>query len=815
LALLATTAALSYLGVRQLGMDADLAALLPENAESVRTLRGFEREMGGGGFLTVVLEGEDLDTLREVADALAPQLEAIPDVRYVQHRQPVEFFDEHALYWLDTDQLQEVRRRLERRERWERQRANPLFVDLGDRPPPPLELDDILADTQERYEDRFGQLTTAGPATDPLESHFVDARRGRVFLFVKPRAAATDVAFAHQLVAEVEEALSGFHANGDNDGVEVSLTGRFKKRVDQDQVVRRDVALLSTVAFFLMIGFIWLHFRRLTAVAFLFAPLSLGLLWTFALAGFAIGTLNIITVFLGAILLGLGIDHGIHLVERYATERSAGKEPEQALRAAFRHTGRAVLSAGLTTAAGFVALAVSDFRAFREFAVISAGGMMMVVLAYYLTLPILVSRFRWRAGRLAAVRRSRVRFTRVFSRFGVGLAVLSLIGVVGLSTAIPGLHFNTDLRALEGEDMPSYRLDREVNQALGYSQSPMAFVLEDPAQEPLLAQALRQRQTENGAGSGIQFVLAPSDLIPPDQVAKRAILDDIAEVLAKVDPAELEPADRERYEAIAARVDAQPFSRQDLPIEAKRRLFGPAADANRGVVWVYPSIKLSDGRAVRALAAELSDVRLADGTVHTAAGDSMIWAEILEVVSRQALPVLGLSLGMVFLVLLVLLRRVGRALLCTSSAVMTLVALFGLMPLVGLELNYLNMVILPVIFGIGVDGAIHIDNALRRDGSLSMAVSQAGRAVAASILTTALGFGAPILAHQPGLRSFGELALLGLAVNLLVTLVALPAFLEAWARVRRFRRRQRLASRTKADVMAPMAQSPSGASPLQ
>jgi hypothetical protein len=92
--------------------------------------------------------------------------------------------------------------------------------------------------------------------------------------------------------------------------------------------------------------------------------------------------------------------------------------------------------------------------------------------------------------------------------------------------------------------------------------------------------------------------------------------------------------------------------------------------------------------------------------------------------------------------------------------------------LAGQPINYLNLIMVPVILGLAVDGAAHV---LGRDDADPGALVDLGRAIGGALLTTGFGFGALLVADHPGLESLGRLALIGLAVNALVSLLVLPA----------------------------------------
>ncbi|MCP4445993.1 MAG: hypothetical protein GY811_11700 [Myxococcales bacterium] len=88
-------------GATRLRINPDLSELLPRSFDSVKNLDALRSEFGGIGHLTVVCDSENPEALRKFADTLAAALEPLKTVRYVNHRRPVEFFSERALYFLD------------------------------------------------------------------------------------------------------------------------------------------------------------------------------------------------------------------------------------------------------------------------------------------------------------------------------------------------------------------------------------------------------------------------------------------------------------------------------------------------------------------------------------------------------------------------------------------------------------------------------------------------------------------------------------------------------------------------------------------
>ncbi len=155
----------------------------------------------------------------------------------------------------------------------------------------------------------------------------------------------------------------------------------------------------------------------------------------------------------------------------------------------------------------------------------------------------------------------------------------------------------------------------------------------------------------------------------------------------------------------------------------------------------------------------------------------MVMADVFNMVVREAPPTLGFTILLVLIVTWLLVGRLKAALLVLLPALMTLFFTLGLLPFTAIPLNYLNIVIIPVLFGLSVDGGAHLVTRSNMSGDIGSLVGEVGRGVAGSILTTGLGFGALLIADHLGLRSFAALALFGLAGTTLASLVITPAAL--------------------------------------
>ena len=111
--------------------------------------------------------------------------------------------------------------------------------------------------------------------------------------------------------------------------------------------------------------------------------------------------LNPLSATLGALVLAISTEFAVLLSARFEGERSAGREPAEALRQTYRSTGAAVLASGATAIAGFAVLALSDVRMLRDFGLVTVVDLTVSLLGVLAVLPAVLVL----AERRAAVRR--------------------------------------------------------------------------------------------------------------------------------------------------------------------------------------------------------------------------------------------------------------------------------------------------------------------------------------------------------------------------------------------------------------------------
>jgi predicted RND superfamily exporter protein len=214
--------------------------------------------------------------------------------------------------------------------------------------------------------------------------------RTRLLMTAQPRyPAQRGVEYSTLVTRKTEEALE--RADPQSLGVRVGVTGAYPFNAQTNVVINTDMlrtTIISSIGVFVifLIAF-GSFFYSVVAVI----PLLISVVLTMCWARLAVGGFNLVTTFLPALVLGLGIDYAIHIISRYSEERGNGRSLNRSLYAAILYKGEASFYAALTTSLVFVGLLTAHSRALFEMGAITSVGVLIAFLSTLFLLPALVT----------------------------------------------------------------------------------------------------------------------------------------------------------------------------------------------------------------------------------------------------------------------------------------------------------------------------------------------------------------------------------------------------------------------------------------
>jgi len=612
-------------------------------------------------------------------------------------------------------------------------------------------------------------------------------------------------------------AIAGQLALKSKFGADVSLTGPVIISDNEFAGVQEGVALNSVVTGTIVIVILWFALRSIRLVAAVAVNLAVGLIVTAAGGILMVGALNPISLAFAVLFVGLGADFAIQYTVRYRAERHDLGDLAKSLTGAAEWVGIPLTLAAGAAAAGFLSFTPTAYRGLAQLGIIAGFGMVVAYLSSLTLLPALIRAVRPPSEPKPLDLPALAPADAFLKRHRAAVVVTTVLIVAAGLPALPRLQFNFDPLALENQASPAlaalFRLGKEIplNSARAVVASSDAATdvaklaaLPEVAQtwtvasfipgnqeqklpaieaarkslDPALhepprpapsdadnvtaltrgAQALRET-AEQAAGRGADAARRLADVL--DALARADAAERARAAEAFIDPLQLDLDD------IGQSLSAANVTRASLPAEFVRDWVAPNGETR---IEVWPKLAANDNAATARFAHAVQTV-LPDATGE--AVGSIEWGNTIVGAFAEAAALALLSIA---LLLWIVLRKVTDVLVTLTPLLVAGVVTLEICALAGFQLNYANIIALPVLLGVGVAFKIYYVTAWRR-GESNFLESVLTRAVFYSTLLTATAFGSLWLSNQPGISSMGKLLALSLACTLTSAALFQPALM--------------------------------------
>lgn len=610
----------------------------------------------------------------------------------------------------------------------------------------------------------------------------------------------------------------------ENPPLAVGYTGMHAIAVENEASLRWDILSTTASSVISVLLLFLLVFRRIRLAVHIGITMTLALLATLTAAALIHGSIGVLGAGFPCILLGMGVDYGIHLYSTFHHQREElGASTEDALRRTLRNCGPGILAASLTTAVAFFGIATTHFRGLAELGLLSGLGLLFSALLMLCVFPALIAGGAKGTGHVAApIRHTTVllgRFHKGKRRGLAGLAVGAIILVVGGilialepdpgADTVLGVRFDAEFSNLRSLRVKAAPLRDRVAKKFGQGFADIRIVAEgdDEAQAFATAIAVRKRLEPylergdlKGSGGALDYVPAPDrqrDTLDALRAldlpaCKARFLEAARQAMPKAREGSIEAM----FESFLGNLDETATVVKEANILTLRSVLnGPLGPLLGSCARIDPEsnhVQLGDyyfpgNSSFRQpfydeLAATL-EAPMPQGRIQVTAA-KMVGFELKESLFRDMEWISGAVTILVVVMLLVAFRGPKRALLAAMPLgfgllfVLSGVALSQRMGW-DLAINYVNLMIFPVLVGSGIDYGVYIvyDYYSDRRPALSEVIAETGRGVLLCALTTLAGFGSMIWGSYTGLISFGWTAILGYSGALFGAMIVLPALL--------------------------------------
>ena len=655
------------------------------------------------------------------------------------------------------------------------------------------------------------ELVSDKPLTDADRRAFIEFKPILDFNALEPGKDGSDA---------IRQAARDLNLAGEY-GARVRLTGPVPM-ADEEFATVADGAVVNGIGTILVVLVIlWMALHSSKIIGAVFVNLFIGLSITTAVGLMMVGSFNPLSIAFAVLFVGLGVDFGIQFSVRYRSERYKGNDLRGALANAAERSAVPLSLAAMATAAGFMSFLPTDYRGVSELGEIAGVGMLVAFVSSITVLPALLRLFN-PPGEMEPVGYA---FLAPVDHFLEKHRVIIIAGTLLVAVAgLPLLYFlqfdfnPINLRSPKVESIATFldlrkdpntganainvmtnseadakkieaRLEKvpEVLRVMSLD----SFVPDDqPEKLKLIAQGAKilnpalnpesvdappsdAENVEALKGTVESLRRAAGDSKGPGAVTSRRLADDLSKLAAS------DQATRDKVQAVFVTplkialdqlknsLQAQPISMKNLPPELVN-----SWKAKDGLMRVeaQPRGDPNDNDTLRKFAGAVLDAEpnAIGGPVSILkSGDTVVKAFIHA--GFTALIVISFLLWLT-------LRRITDVLLTLVPLLVAGAVTMEICVLIGMPLNFANLVALPLLLGVGVAFKIYYVTAWRA-GRTNLLQSSLTRAIFFSALTTATAFGSLWLSNHPGTASMGELLALSLVTTLAAVLLFQPALM--------------------------------------
>lgn len=804
-------AVLAAWGASRLSFDPDLLNLIPQKNKQVNDFRKALRDLGTIDYHIIVLDmpkGHDVHEYDSLIDGIAEGYRKNPRIEDVSYKipNPLDFVEDvlpRALLFLTPAELQQVSAKLSDAGIRESVARNHSMLQT----PQAFAMKTLVQydpfNLLPVYLNKF-KLSGGGFKMDASSGYYLSSDHSTLLILTKPKHPAQDVPFAKSLLQEgalIEaDALKNFQQTQHGMPLPaISHTGGYEIAIGDADLIRYDVivniigSVIGVLALFLY------AFRRVGSLGYAGAPLLLGLLLTFGMAGVVYGQLSSASAGFAALLAGLGIDFITVLYGRYVDERNRGESMQHAIVTTIRTTMPGVFIAAITTSATFYAFLATDFRGMTQLGFLTGTGILLFLLCVMFLLPALI---------VLSERRERRKAPKLYLHsFGAGhiidasiakpkatiIAWLVFIAICGgLATR---LRFSDNIQDLRAKGNPGVLTQERITGKFGQSFDFMMWVIEGKSLDEVLDRTESATQDLSGLVNDhtIASYQSISTFLPPRE-----------QQLATI--AELQRGANDRFnpkrihDTFLAALNDNGFrtSAYDsyLPLfERALQPKEPVTLANLGnpdllklserfvkktpngtwisVIYFYPT----GGKWPREVPQKLLDTA-ARHPNDIVTGVNLVSSTLRRIVRNDAKNATIIGFLAVAVLMFASFRTLKMTLLTFVPFIAGAAGMLGLMAAFDLEFNFMNIFVGLMIIGVATDYAVYmLQRYVESPATFHKSAHETGKAILMAALTAIVGYGSFAFSHYPGLRSIGYASFFGIGLSGIAAITLLPAIL--------------------------------------
>ena len=622
-----------------------------------------------------------------------------------------------------------------------------------------------------------------------IDGHLMSADSTVALSFLSPSFNSVESDKCAEMIKMLESEAKRFEAN--NPEVDVLFHGIPVNAAYNSRQIKKDVALtigISLIIICIIFGFI---FRNKSTLPLLLAPIAWGAMFALSCIYWIQGTISLLAMGLGAVLLGVALSYCLHIITHYKYVSN----PEKVL----KDQSSPVFLGCLTTIGAFVALLFTNSSLLRDFGIFATLSILGTVFFSLVFTPQFLRPERNKLAKRIFKALDKINDYPFDKRVVLRWVIVAVCGVCIWASAKVG--FDSDLRNIGYHDPEVIRSREIYSDKFNDGNHQLYFATFDDSLDVALQHTSKLTHALDSLkqyGKICSYMDITQIFVPKDEQQSRLDAweaywtpNRVERVMADVNTAAnenlyeyiLNDFDPTSFEETIAKDDYETGSLYELnllPKDIVRNFIDQAA--GKYLVMTSAVMPKDCFKDVSAVLNDIPEVVVVDPNFYS--------SELVKVINKDFNSVLGISSIFVLIVLLLSFRSIVLALIAFIPMSVSWYVVQGVMGLLGMDFNMINIVIATFIFGVGVDYSIFVMKGLiaKEKGEDNKLLIQHKTAIFLSAFMLIMALGSLLFATHPAISSVGFTTLIGMSSTVILTYTIQPALFKFMVKFKFFKR---------------------------
>lgn len=748
--------------VSHLKWELQLIDALPESSSTKRTSKALEEEFGGLGTLTLILESPDSLKNASFVKRLVHEIQKDSLVGHVQYESDFRFYKENQFLYIGYNDLEDIHKRIKNLKEKKALEANPLWVDLTKSDTAStFSLEEIsFVDIEKKYLGKLKNSYTNQSGT----IHIID---------IYPVNNISDLYSSRRLFSSITKIVQ----SENKDSIQVHYTGKVNHVIKTGKTLLPESKKMGFITAFFIVILLMIRFYKqpqlILPAAF---PIAASIFWTLGLAGILYGRINLFTLLLALIIPGHACQQIIHLLTRYAEERRQGLSPTLSLESSTLGIGPATAASSFITAATILSLSLMPLTGIQELGVLGAIGILLNwFLANTLLPATLIFLQRKKTFELLEPKEIIPLNKHLYFSYPHPKFLLAFVIFITIILIPQGIFpkFEYDFNKTENLSQEK-RIDSLLSETHYPHYDPAIILFENASMsEEFYDDYLEKRNA--GKTQTIASVATFANLLPSQQEKKIVKLQEIRSELSPEVLKYFKGSDSINVQKILNSWNISELSEDDLPLNIRNKF--QSKDGSMGkFAFVFATIGLNDGLICRQFSNEVKGILSLSKEPYSVTGPAIIRADILDLTLPYINRTIIVAIFAVFILTLLLYNKLSYSLFVLTAPIISFVWMLSSISFLDIKLSAYSALAFPLLIAISVDGSLQFWNVYfeRTKTSAFLILNRIGPSIFISQLATLIGTYGLLLSSHNGLKSIGQISVLGLFFIILGHFIFFP-----------------------------------------